>query len=133
MANKPETTFIHSVHRHLRGVYIEKMYNPYRSGTPDVWYSGSHKDMWIEYKYITNVPVKSSIKLQLSELQKLWLRDRHAEGRNVAVICGCKQGGVVFTDRDWENPTEPSVFTSRILTRKDVAQWIFDQISERPP
>lgn len=98
-----------------------------------MWYSGSHKDMWIEYKYITNVPVKSSIKLQLSELQKLWLRDRHAEGRNVAVICGCKQGGVVFTDRDWENPTEPSVFTSRILTRKDVAQWIFDQISERPP
>jgi hypothetical protein len=81
MARKPENTFIASVHKHLQCTYFEKMNNPYRSGTPDVWYSGDKSDLWAEYKFIQSIPVKVDVRLDLSELQKLWLRRRYEEGR----------------------------------------------------
>ena len=47
MSTKPENTFIGSVHKKFGGKkpYIEKMYNPLRSGTPDVYYSGDVGDL----------------------------------------------------------------------------------------
>lgn len=124
MARKPENTFIASVHKHLQCTYFEKMNNPYRSGTPDVWYSGDKSDLWAEYKFIQSIPVKVDVRLDLSELQKLWLRRRYEEGRNVVVICGCKHGGVIFTDLEWEQPMFSVAFRSRLADRKQIAQWI---------
>lgn len=132
MARKPENTFIASVHKHLREVYFEKMYNPYRSGTPDVWYSGNKADLWAEYKFLQSIPVKVDIKLDLSELQKKWIRDRYKEGRNVCVICGCKSGAVVFTDLSWEQPISPADFMKRIISRQELASYIHNFTSDKP-
>jgi hypothetical protein len=132
MARKAETTFIASVHRHLAvGVYREKMNNPYRSGTADVWYSGQ-KDLWVEYKFLPQLPKRMDtfIKLDLSENQKIWLRERHAEGRHVAVICGCKAGGVVFNGLSWDQPISNPEFTSRVITRPELAAWLLAQTGE---
>ena len=132
MARKAETTFISSVHKHLPvGVHREKMNNPYRSGTADVWYSGQ-KDMWVEYKFLPSLPKRmdTNITLDLSENQKIWLRNRHAEGRNVAVICGCKAGGVVFQGVSWDKPISNPEFTSRIRTRQELAAWLLSQTGE---
>lgn len=80
------------------------MHNPYRGGTPDVWYSGKGGDLWIEYKWG---------KGKLSPLQFEWLTKRHEEGRNVAVCKGSAKGAVVLD--------EPGAFQ---LTDAEVADWI---------
>lgn len=132
MARKAETTFIASVHRHLPlGVHREKMNNPYRSGTADVWYSG-RKDLWVEYKFIQAMPKRDDtlIALDLSENQKIWLEHRHNEGRNVAVICGCKAGGVLFTNLSWVQPLTAKQFASKVQSRQMLAEWLLAKTGE---
>lgn len=129
MASKPETTFTQSIHRHLKGkVYFEKMHNPYRGGTPDVWYSGIEGDLWTEYKWLPRIPRSAEIKADLSPLQLQWLRRRHADGRNVAVVVGCPEGAVVFRDLDWEQGISPAEFRARLISRPQAAEWIISQV-----
>lgn len=127
MASKPETTFINSVHRYLptpTSPHREKMNNPYRGGTADVWYSGTKADLWVEYKFIPRIPKKGRIVPALSALQLDWLRKRHEEGRNVAVIVGCKEGGIVFHDESWVVGMPAELFKQRLIDRKDLAHYI---------
>lgn len=100
--SKPENSFIAGVHKYI-SCYAEKMHNPYRGGTPDVWYSGQARDLWVEYKFIV-VPKRDTTVVvpDLSPLQLAWLRDRASEGRNVAVVVGCKEGGVCLNQGQWE-------------------------------
>lgn len=133
MASKPENTFRVSVHRHLPvELHHEKMNNPYSSGTADDWYSGNMSDLWLEYKFLPRVPQRGIIwlckpnvkKPELSVLQQKWLRGRYEEGRNIGVVVGCSTGGVIMRDLEWERPVDSSEFTTRIMTRGQIAQWI---------
>lgn len=126
---KPETTFISSVHKHLPlSLHYEKMNNPYRSGTADVWYSDKY-DMWVEYKYIDPLPKNVDVIADCSPLQLKWLRERYTEGRRVYVIIGCKLGGVILADRSWEHPIQIEAFKRQIIDRKEVAGWILAQLT----
>lgn len=141
MAQKPETRFRDSIHKHLPaaapGVFHhEKMNNPFFSGTADDWYSGRKGDLWVEYKYIevarkrdtTNIPLASDL---LSARQLLWLNGRHDEGRNVHVIVGCEDGGVLFSDQSWNTDLSVGQFRQlRIYSRKELAAWIMQQTME---
>lgn len=125
--SKPETTFYTGVHRHLPStVYSMKNHNPYIGGIPDVWYSGNRGDMWIEYKYLPKTPLRAIVaptKL-LSALQLEWLDRRYAEGRSVAVVIGCPDGGIILRDQEWLHEYDPQMFRDRLVPRKAVAQWI---------
>ena len=124
---KPENTFITGVHKYLPhdAPYHEKMANPYRGGTPDVWYSGDKSDLWIEYKYIEKLPVKVPVKIDLSQLQVLWLCNRHNEGRNLAVVVGSPEGCLLLTNLEWERTDISSTeFKERCMSRKELAAWI---------
>lgn len=124
MARKPETVFIGSVHRHIpRVVHREKMANPYRGGTADVWYSARKQDLWSEYKFVPTIP-RTGVAANLSQLQLQWLNNRHAEGRNVAVIIGCPCGGVILRDRAWEHRVAKTEFEKKLLSREELARWI---------
>lgn len=127
MANKPETTFIQSIHNQFKGgkPYYEKMNNPYRSGTPDVYYSGSRSDLWVEYKFLPRIPVTKRIYPDLSPQQEIWLRRRHDEGRQIRVIVGCPDGGVILSIYDLV-PLTPDEFRSRLWTRPQISEWIKD-------
>lgn len=132
MAVKPETTFTASVNRKLpKLLHKEKMNNPYSSGTADMWYSGCKGDLWVEYKYLPKLAVRVTNKVGLSELQLIWLNARHAEGRNVAVIVGHPDGGVVLR---YPFPTE--LVTSHILcntlSRQELADWILNNTGPPP-
>lgn len=130
---KPENTFIAGVHKYLPhdAPYHEKMANPYRGGTPDVWYSGDKSDLWIEYKYIEKLPVKVPIKIDLSQLQVLWLCNRHNEGRNLAVVIGTPEGCLLLTNLEWERSDITSTeFKERCMSRKDLAAWILRETVE---
>ena len=129
MAAKPESTFTASVHRHLpptAELYRMKNNNQYVSGIADCWYSAK-RDLWVEYKFLI-VPKRDSTVIDLVEggkilsaLQQDWLEGRHQEGRNVWVIVGCKEGGVVFKDTAWKQPLTAADFRSRMLARPAVA------------
>lgn len=124
MTAKAESTFIRSVHKHLPPtLHHEKMANPFRGGTADCWYSGD-RDLWVEYKFISKVPVKADIKADLSLLQLKWLHDRFKEGRNVAVIIGSPKGGLPLTRLQWERAISPADYTAKVLGRAQLAAWI---------
>lgn len=130
-SSKPETTFIRGVHKYLPHTYFEKTNNPYRGGTADVWYSGDLGDLWVEYKYVPKIVRSDSIRLGLSELQKLWLNSRYDEGRSIAVILGCPKGGVIFENKDWMNAFTQTQLMDRVITRKEVAAWIFSKVGTK--
>jgi hypothetical protein len=123
--SKPETSFIAGVSKYLT-CYAEKMHNPYRGGTPDVWYSGRKRDLWVEYKFVV-LPARDDTKVvpNLSALQLHWLKTRRVEGRNVLVIVGCRDGGVVLDDPpSWEFGLTTKDFRSVMLSRKALAEFI---------
>lgn len=134
MAQKPENSFISGVHRQqsLQKVYHEKMSNPWRAGTADVWYSGSLGDIWIEYKYMPHVPKSAAISPDLSPRQRKWLRDRYEEGRSVAVVLGHPDGAYVYMDCTWEDPIPSEYLKSHSISRRDLAAWIHAQTGDSP-
>jgi len=106
-----------------------KNHNEYIGGIADVWYSGKRFDIWVEYKFIKKLPpIIDLMNLKkeycLSALQQAWLRDRHDEGRDVFVILGCREGGVIFVKRNWE--MKHSRDKVRVQLRLDVARWIYE-------
>jgi hypothetical protein len=108
------------------------MWNAFRSGTADVWYSGLKADLWVEYKWL-ELPKRASteIDLDLSAQQLRWLRERYAEGRNVAVIAGYAvkhfKHGVVFENRSWERAFYASELIEVARPSKEIAQWLMYQ------
>lgn len=124
---KPESRYIGLIHKRLPTVYCEKNNNPYRSGTPDVWYSGDLGDLWIEYKYIPKIPTRSLTVPDLSDRQKRWLGNRLDEGRNLAVVLGTPKGGVIYRDRAWLLPLTPVELCDQIVSNDEVANWIRSQ------
>jgi len=122
----PENTFIQSVHRLLPvELYRIKNNNMFHAGQPDVWYSGDRADLWVEYKFIA-LPKRGDTLIVpgLSELQKNWLKCRYAEGRNVGVIIGCKEGGVWFPGVSWEEPLTAEYFREVVVPRATLAATI---------
>lgn len=127
MSVKPENTYIGKVHKLLpRTLYRMKNNNAFTGGIPDVWYSGTHGDLWVEYKYLPTVPKRSVVEplKLLSPLQTKWLNERHAEGREVAVIIGCPIGGVLLRDKHWEASISATEFSTLIKSNADLAKWI---------
>jgi hypothetical protein len=127
----PENTFIASVHRHLpKDLYRMKNHNQFNGGIADVWYSGRRADMWVEYKFVV-VPARSTtpIVFGLSALQEEWLKSRHAEGRSVGVLVGCKAGGVWYPGVSWDTTHDAKSFCSQVLSRTDLADVINNLVS----
>jgi hypothetical protein len=124
-SQKPETVFIQRIHRHLPPtLHKEKLHNSYRGGMADVWYSGLVNDLWVEYKYVEKLPRSEEIVPNLTPLQRRWLNSRHDEGRNIAVILGTPDGGVIYRDKDWMRPYSQTELQARLRGHRDVARWI---------
>lgn len=135
MASKPETTFIASIHKKLPdpAPYHEKQNNPFSSGTPDVYYSGTRGELWVEYKFIKTLPTRPTtiVTPDLSAAQKRWLGNRLDEGRNVAVILGIgPKHGVLYREREWLLPLTKQELEANLRTRQELADWIKATVGE---
>lgn len=133
MASKPETSFTRRITSRLpKSIYHMKNNNQYVAGVPDLWFSGNGGDLWCEMKYVNPLPVTVPVRPSklLSALQMQWLNGRHAEGRNVAVIIGCKAGGVILTNLSWEKDIPINEFNSLIRSPSDLATWIGRQVTK---
>lgn len=127
---KPESKFIDSIHVLLpEDLDREKMSNPFRRGTFDCWYSAA-RDLWIEYKFVT-IPARdeTEIKIDLSPMQQTWGERKHAQGRNVAVVVGCSDGGVIYRMPELRSTLRFmwDEFKTKVISREQVARWICDQ------
>lgn len=123
MATKPENVFVNNIKKHLpAGVYSMKNNNPFTAGVADVWYSGVAGDIWIEYKWLPKQP-KTTFRPALSQLQIKWLRERHIEGRNIAVVVGCPDGAIILRNLDWELDCS----FKALVSKQAVAQWITEE------
>lgn len=131
MAAKPENNFIRSIHKLLPNVFHEKTNNPFRAGMPDVWYSGDKGDMWIEYKFVQRPSKTAKILPNLTPRQARWLNDRCDEGRDVYVVLGTPSGGVIYQNKEWNEPLLPDEFQARLQSKKAIAAWISDQVGDR--
>lgn len=139
MAAKPETNFSNALRKALSEqcleVYSMKNNNEYVAGVPDLWFSGPRADLWIEMKFVQKLPVKVPLRPYelLSSLQSKWLRDRYNEGRNVAVIIGCKRRsnleGIVLRDLAWEKDVYPQNFDALILSKSELVSFIKEQVT----
>jgi hypothetical protein len=131
MSAKQENTFIAGVHKHLpNGVYKEKMSNPYRGGTPDVYYEARFT-LWVEYKFI-EVPKRADtlITPALTPLQKDWLQRCYDNGHNCRVIVGSRAGGVVLgTPGTWLHGITAGEFVESIKTKKEIADILSSIVS----
>lgn len=127
MAQKPETKFIQRINRLLplkMGLHYEKMNNPYRRGTADSWYSGDKADLWVEWKYLPTLPKVIYPQKLLHPLQRAWLNGRYKEGRNVVVIIGCPEGGVVLEDATWNNEIMKQDFLEQLKSATEIACFV---------
>lgn len=132
MASKPETNYIGKLHKQLpKSVYRMKNHNVYTGGIADCWYSGTKGDLWVEYKFVPKLPVKVPLRMAdlFSSLQFEWLKNRHAEGRNVAAIIGCQTGGILLRNCEWENDIPVSKLNSLIRSNVDLTEWIKEQVT----
>lgn len=135
MAAKPETTFSNAVRAALpKDIYSMKNSNQYVAGVPDLWFSGPKGDLWVEMKFISKLPSKRIIRPYelLTSLQEQWLRSRYEEGRNVAVMIGCKHDnkikGLVLTHLAWERDISPQDFYALIVSKSELANFIQEQV-----
>lgn len=136
MAQKPETNFSNALRDALpEGIYSMKNNNDYTSGIPDVWFSGKKGDLWVEMKFVPKLPKRVPLRPYelLSALQEKWLRERYEEGRNVAVIIGCKRKarleGILLRDLAWEKDIDPQNFDALILSKSELVSFIKEQVA----
>lgn len=127
MATGPENRRIQAVSKLLhQSVYREKMHNPYRGGTPDMWYSGPRGDLWVEWKWTPKLPSNDATLVvpNLSELQKKWLLGREIERRNVYVVLGHKDGNVVMSIGAAVGGMSAGFCRAHSISNRATAHWI---------
>ena len=125
MSRKPENTFKTSVHKYLKGhiVHQQSMFTPYSAGTPDHYYLGTQRSLWVEWKFYPKWPVRPfQAWKKCSDQQDKWLR-RAKSVENVAVGLGCPNGGIIcFNDELLTNV--------QLLDRRSLAQFILEFVNE---
>lgn len=139
---KPEATFINSIHRHFPPkppdgiVDYFSLAGTYTSGLIDVYYDGPKTHIWVEYKFIKQMPkrldlMRLTTKPVLSGLQDLFLTNRHRNGHLAWVIVGCAKGGIIVTDpKAWKSVIETANYN--LFSRKELAKLIIQTVVGYP-
>lgn len=116
---QPEGQFIKRIHRCLPPkVHHQSMRGMYHNGTPDQYYEGPNGILWVEYKWRKAIPRKP-FEPALTALQRRWLNRANNNGVHVAVIVGCRTGGMIFDCGLWNRPHLPLIFP-----KESIADWI---------
>lgn len=101
-----EHSFIKAIHKKLAPeVYRWKIHDTYTGGVPDAFYAGPANILFVEYKYIKQLPVKDStpVKTSLTKLQAAWLETMQKNGVQVALIIGSPNNICIKTS-DFSKP-----------------------------
>lgn len=133
-----EHSFVSAIHRKLRGdprIDIWKIHDQYAGGVPDAVYFGNKGTIWVEYKYIKQLPKKDDTLINLchskylSPLQQSWLERKHLLNTRIAVIVGSPCGHQVFEGLDWKNPTNRTTFMNA-MDINDIVKYLTNIVHE---
>jgi hypothetical protein len=128
-----ESQYTQAIHKLIpKELYRWKINDSFQGGVADAYYSGTNGDLWVEYKYLKSLPKRASTQVvpDLRPLQKQWLRDRHLEGRNVAVVIGSPSDSIYLRFPEWESGVSCEEFRDRSLTKQEIANWITNQCAK---
>lgn len=122
---RPERRLINAVHRHLpKSLHRQSMTmgSLTQNGTPDYFYDGAGRDLWIEYKALTAMPRNGIVFGAYTELQRRWMTRRWQHGKNAIGLVGLPNETAVLqlAPYAWEHGTP----VSGALPIKDIALWI---------
>ena len=94
------------------------------NGTPDRYYDGTKRDLWVEYKMLSNMPRSHYVVGKYTALQYQWMDRRYATGKNVIGVVGLPDGTAVIqtTPEEWHEGV--SIFARKAV--KEVSAWICD-------
>jgi len=129
-----ETTFWQALRKKLvPRIYALKLNLRFAAGVPDTWLSGAQGDLWLELKYLKDVPPIVDPTKLLSTLQMMWIRRRYAEGRRVGVLIGSSQGHLYFPSLSWQKSVSRGHFVTNAKTTREIAEDLIDFVGEIPP
>lgn len=122
-----EHSFVRSIHKALSpDVYKWKIHDTYTGGVPDAMYAGPAGTLFVEYKYVKQLPAKDStvIRHSLSPLQIAWL-ERMKHSTKVALILGVEDTALIILD-DFSANIYKQNYIEHAVNRNQVAQFIYD-------
>lgn len=124
-ASKNESKLIAKIHKQVPCYHL-KNNNPFTAGIPDVFYSGDKGDLWVEYKWVAELPARDTtiVPIELSALQSAWLNCRYQEGRQVAVIVGCDRGCLLLVHKEWDKPITRKEFVENLKPLSHAVDYI---------
>ncbi len=123
-----EHSFIKSIHRYLHpDVHSWKIHDTFTGGVPDAMYSGPAGVLFVEYKYIKQLPKRAStpLKHSLSALQLQWL-NRMKVSAKAALIVGVGDTCIILVD-DFSTNICKTRYIEQAVARKDVARFIYSE------
>jgi hypothetical protein len=143
MSRKPENKFMDAVHDKLppEAMYHMKITPAFTSGEFDTMYEGHSFDLWVEYKFIRDLPKRDTTPIDIigmmSDNQIKWGRRRRKaanEHRLPPYLCvGCKLNGfyhglfVQFTPGML--PISTKAFKDQVVCARTVGKQIMELVS----
>ena len=122
-----EHSFIKSIHRSLHNSVCKwKIHDTYTGGVPDAFYMGPAGSLWVEYKYIKQLPIrdKTNLKTSLNLLQIEWLNNLYDYNHKACLIIGVENTAIILEDKMWLENISKQFYVENCIPRKEVAQWI---------
>jgi len=120
-----EHSFVKSIHRYLHpDVYKWKIHDTFTGGVPDAMYVGPKGLLFVEYKYVKELPKRDTTSLphSLSPLQAQWLERINGPSTAVLII-GVNDTAIIIPSDFSTNISRMRVKTEG-MSRKDVAAFI---------
>jgi len=128
-----EHSFVKSVHRKLpRSIYRWKIHDSFTGGVPDAMYAGPSGMLFVEYKYLKNLPKKDTtvITTGLSPLQLNWLNQMMDYGHRCVVAIGSSRGIFVISDANTLNENISNAkFQSLLISLDEFIEYICNTVN----
>lgn len=121
-----EHGFIKAIHNKVHpDVHKWKIHDTFTGGVPDVMYSGPAGVLFVEYKYIKQLPVKDTtlIRHSLSPQQNQWLERMNVSATS-ALIIGVGATAIII-QKDFMQNISKMKYTAGNCSRQSVADWIY--------
>ena len=126
-----ENTFWQALRKKLvPRVYALKLNLRFVAGVPDCWLSGSMEDLWLEIKYVKELPAIVDPTKLLTARQQYWIIQRHAEGRRVGVLIGSSDGHVYFPSLSWQTAVTKGTFLTQARKTSEIAENLIETLGE---
>lgn len=110
-----------------------KINDDFQGGVPDAWFLGTISDLWIEFKWLKELPKRDETKVlpALSALQLAWLKNLSKHDREAVCVIGLpKHALILSTVLEWENGATVRTLRTRLISHNDLVNWILFKCGE---